>query len=160
MAEAGGDPSYEQLQPHLDAVAGSEANRSAGMHRPITRHLLGRLAGRIYDERRTRADFLEPRLFGEPAWDMLLALTCLPPRGQLLTPTALSAAAGVSAEAGKRWQAALAGKGLIEVGPDGVEPRLRTVRLTGDGRALMTRYLTALHLSEARSLAERDDPHE
>src|SRR5438874_11958217 len=64
---------FEQRQLHANAY-----------RRPSRRELL-RLAIRMYDARRTRDRIMSRELFGEPAWDMLLALYCLPARGWIMT---------------------------------------------------------------------------
>jgi DNA-binding MarR family transcriptional regulator len=108
------------------------------------RRELCRLACRIYDARRTRDKLMDHKLFSEPAWDMLLALYCLPARGERLTVTALSLAANTQVTTGLRWQKALTEHGLIERGPGGVDQRKQMVRLTAEGREMMNTYLTRL----------------
>jgi DNA-binding MarR family transcriptional regulator len=75
---------------------------------------------------------------------MLLALYCLPSRGEMLRPTALSHAAAVAEATGIRWQRILTAEGLIERGPQQLPSRRQFVRLTQNGRSLMDRYLTRL----------------
>lgn len=133
------------LRLRLDEVAEAEANQlRASARRAPSRRELCRLACRIYDARRARDKIIDRKLFGEPAWDMLLALYCLPARGELLTVTALSLAANVRQTTGLRWQASLTTEGLIERGPQGLDQRKQFIRLTPAGRALMDRYLSHL----------------
>jgi len=129
----------------LDEVASVEAEllRRGRPDQP-TRGQLTQLAGKIYDARRTRDRILSTHLFGEPAWDMLLALYCLPSRGEMLRPTALSYAAAVPPTTGLRWQELLTREGLIERGPAELPSRRQFVRLTDKGRLLMEQYLTRL----------------
>ena len=87
---------------------------------------------------------LNSQLFGEPAWDLLLALYCLPARGYILRVTALSYAADLPETTGHRWQATLIKEGLIERGPVGVPPSKHSVRLTPKGRTLLENYLIRL----------------
>jgi hypothetical protein len=54
------------------------------------------------------------KLFGEPGWDIMLALYCLPARGERLAVTALAFAAAASQTTALRWQAILQDEGLIE----------------------------------------------
>jgi DNA-binding MarR family transcriptional regulator len=134
----------------LDEVAEVEADRlKQDAHRPPRRHELIQLAGRIYDARRTRDKMLGRRLFGEPAWDMLLALYCLPARGELLGVTALTHAANTPEATGHRWQQTLTEEGLIERGPPGFPARKQIMKLTTKGRELMERYLTRLFYADA-----------
>lgn len=133
------------LRLRLDQVADIEARQlQASAQRSPTRTELSRLACRIYDARRTRDKMLAGELFGEPAWDMLLALYCLPARGERLTVTALSHAANVPQTTGHRWQAILTKANLIERGPPEIDARRQFVRLTEEGRILLTTYLTRL----------------
>jgi DNA-binding MarR family transcriptional regulator len=145
------DPDFDDirlqidLRLKLDEVTTVEAEilRESSSVEP-TRGQLCQLACKIYDARRTRDRILSDHLFGEPAWDMLLALYCLPSRGEMLRPTALSHAAAVAETTGIRWQRILMDEDLIERGPVELSCRRQFVRLTEKGRALMDRYLTRL----------------
>ena len=137
------------LRFKLDEVARIEATTlSSRARRTPTRRELCQLACRIYDARRARDKVLDRKLFGEPAWDMLLALFCLPARGELMSVSALTYASAVPQSTGHRWQAMLRDEGLIERGPQGVDARRQIVRLTPNGRALMETYLTRLFYCE------------
>lgn len=143
---ADSDPGLGSNDAHLDIdlrlglaeVAEAEAEQllKRARHQP-TKKQLCRLACRIYDARRTRDRMLDKQLFGEPAWDMLLALYCLPARGERLGVTALSHAADVPQSTGHRWQAILTKEGLIERGPKELDARLQMMRLTETGRKLL-----------------------
>lgn len=134
------------LRLRLDEVTDAEANqlRASAQRLPRPKELC-RLACRIYDNRRARDKIIDRRLFGEPAWDMLLALYCLPARGEIMTVTSLSLAASVALTSGLRWQSKLTEEGLIERGPPGIDQRKQMIRLTTIGRELMNRYLTHLY---------------
>ena len=145
------------LRLRLEEVADAEAEQLLVQSRRVpTRKELCRLACRIYDARRARDRMLDRKLFGEPAWDMLLALYCLPARGELLTVTGLSHAATAPPTTGHRWQQVLFGKGLIERGPPGLDARKQLVRLTETGRILLERYLTRLFYYDAPIPPEPD----
>ena len=133
------------LRLHLQEVVDVEAEqlRTGARRRPTKRELC-QLACQMYDARRTRNKMLNSQLFGEPAWDLLLALYCLPARGYILRVTALSYAADLPETTGHRWQATLIKEGLIERGPVGVPPSKHSVRLTPKGRTLLENYLTRL----------------
>jgi DNA-binding MarR family transcriptional regulator len=133
------------LRLKLDEVTEAEAGKlKASARRFPSRKELCQLACRIYDSRRARDKMIDRRLFGEPAWDMLLSLYCLPTRGEIITVTSLSFAAHVPQSTGLRWQKRLTEEGLIERGPDGVDQRKQMIRLTPAGRLMMDRYLTHL----------------
>lgn len=129
----------------LDEVVEIQAKtlRASASRTPST-HELCELAGRIYDARRTRNKMMDGQLFGEPGWDMLLALYCLPKRGLLMSVSALSYCADIPQTTGYRWQALLTSEGLIERGPREVDARRQIVRLTQKGRTMMSDYLTRL----------------
>jgi hypothetical protein len=134
------------LRLHLDEVAEVEAARlRLDARRPPGRNELRRLACQIYEARRIRARVFAQKIFGEPAWDMLLALYFMPARGEMLTVSGLSHAACVAETTGLRWQATLTSESLIERGPTGIDKRKQFIRLTRNGRSLMEAYLTRLY---------------
>ena len=106
------------------------------------------LAYGIYAARRKRDRMVSNELFGEPAWDMMLALYCLPARGENLCVTALSYAANVGTATGCRVQAALEAEGLIERKQEISDRRRSLVTLTETGRSLLEKYLTWLSASD------------
>jgi len=129
----------------LDKVAAAEEEKLRnGPRRRPTRRELTQLASKLYEARRGRDRMFEDKLFGEPAWDMLLALYCLPPRGEILTVTSLGYAANVAPSSATRWQKLLLGRDLIKRGPDISDGRQQLVALTDKGRVLMERYLIRL----------------
>jgi len=124
--------------------------RGSDPRQPGRRELVD-LACRIYAQRRARDRMLDNEgrgLFGEPAWDMLLSLYCLPGRGEVPSITSLSYAANVALTTGLRWQKVLMREGLMEIVSDMMDLRRRLVRLTSRGNALMESYLTRVLLSE------------
>ena len=133
------------LRLKLDEVVAVEATtlRAHPKREPSDKDLR-QLAARIYDARRVREKVLDGELFGEPAWDMLLALSFMPARGEFLSVSGLCHASGAPATTGLRWQASLRRERLIERGPDEVDARRQFVRLTKKGRTLMQAYLTRL----------------
>ena len=133
------------LRLRLDEVAEVEAKLLGDRPpRAPTRRELWNLAGRLYDARRVRERMINSNLFGEPAWDMLLALYCLPVRAICLSTTSLSHAANVPVATGARWQKTLLDLGLIRYGPHLRDDRQRLVGLTKKGKQLMEGYLTRL----------------
>ena len=131
------------LRLRLDEVAASEAQelRDNARAEP-SKGELAHLARRMYDARRQRDRMMDRKLFGEPAWDMLLALYSM--KGQLFGPKGLTHAAEVPVTTGQRWQALLKDEGLIERVPPDCEPRKQWIRLTDKGRSMMDSYLTKL----------------
>jgi DNA-binding MarR family transcriptional regulator len=103
------------------------------------------LACRIYDMRRARSHYFHNSLLGEPVWDMLLALFCLPAmRWEKLTVSRLSQAAGVPLTTGLRWSKLMEQKGLVERCPDPLDARRIYVTLSGQGEQLMCDYLSSV----------------
>ena len=137
------------LRIRLDEVAELKANvlRAKAREAP-SQTQLWELACRIYDARRAREKLIDCELLGEPAWDMLLALYCLPARGYLMTVGGLTHSAVVPETTGIRWQRILQADGLIERGPKGADLRKQIMSLTPKGRALMDEYLTRLYYAE------------
>jgi DNA-binding MarR family transcriptional regulator len=109
--------------------------------RPPTKSELCCLADELYEARRMRDRMLDQELFGEPAWDMLLALYCMPNRGICLGVTSLSHAARVPEATGSRCQKVLLERGLIRRGPHVHDARQQLVGLTDKGRQLLEKYL-------------------
>jgi DNA-binding MarR family transcriptional regulator len=135
------------LRLRLEDVAAAEEERlRLQPRRRPTRAQLARLAYHLYKARRDRTRMFDEELFGEPAWDMLLALYCLPRRGEILTVSSLSNAASVPGTTGLRWQKTLLEEGLIQRGPHIRDRRQALISLTHRGRLLMDEYLSRLFL--------------
>lgn len=112
---------------------------------PVARDRLVDLACRIYDTRRARSRYFHSSLLGEPVWDMLLALFCLPSRWEKLTISGLAHAADVPLTTGLRWSNLMEQKGLIERDPDPFDARRVYVKLTERGEQVMRDYLSAVY---------------
>jgi DNA-binding MarR family transcriptional regulator len=137
------------LRLHLDKVAEIEAARlRLEVRPPPCRGEMRRLAREIYEARRVRAKVFGQQIFGEPAWDMLLALYFMPSQGEILSVSGLSHAACIPESTGLRWQATLTKEDMIERGPPGIDKRKQFMRLTHKGRALMDTYLTRLYFCD------------
>jgi DNA-binding MarR family transcriptional regulator len=130
----------------LDDIVRAKIDGNDKHLEPSSRQLM-ELARRIYEARRTRERIFDSKIFGEPAWDMLLALYCLPKRGQVLSVKSLTYAANVPGTTGLRCQSMLEEQGLIERGPPGRDCRLTFKKLTPVGRQLLERYLKRLYQS-------------
>lgn len=111
---------------------------------------LREFARRIYEDRRRRYQLFDVRIFGEPAWDMLLVLYGGEMSGPDANVTCLAKAANVPQSTAVRWQSVLIEEGLIELTRLG-RSFTGAVVLTPTGHTLMERYLL-------RSLASDERP--
>lgn len=100
------------------------------------------MAERFYLERRKRDEHFPSGLFGEPAWDLLLALFVARQDGRSLTLPEASEAARVSLSSGRRLIARMEGEGLIERS-GAHRSRGRTVQLTAQTLDRLSDYLLA-----------------
>jgi DNA-binding MarR family transcriptional regulator len=122
-------------------VAFGRANDSQNLFSGPTRAELVRLATQIHKLRQARSRFLSSSLFGEPAWDMMLALYCLPPGKPNLSVSKLCYAAGVPGSTALRWTQILEANNLIRRSPDPCDRRRFFVTLSTAGEEFMSRSL-------------------
>lgn len=99
-------------------------------------------ARRLYRLRRQRDQEFGPRLFGEPAWDLLLDLYIAASDPRLVSVVSSSIAASVSAQDTARWLTLLEEHGLVErLSPD-TEMSRAIVTLTQSAFDRMTTLLS------------------
>ena len=103
-----------------------------------------RLACGVYAARRERRHFFDPKLFADPAWDMLLVLYCAHVGGETLTVSSVVQAAEIPSTTGLRWLAAVEEAGLVERTPHPSDRRAVHVRLTCLALQKMEAYLDRL----------------
>ena len=123
-------------------------------HEDIPHDYLVDLACRIYDTRRARARYFDGLALGEPLWDMLLALFCLPSRGERLTVSNLSLAADIPQTTGLRWTHRIERHGLIERTRDPTDGRRVYLKLTDKGERLMLDFLSAIYHQLTRGVSD------
>jgi DNA-binding MarR family transcriptional regulator len=97
--------------------------------------------------RARRAKFFNPRLFADPAWDMLLELFAAELRQKKLAVTSLGIASGVPPTTALRWMSALQHEGLVERQNDPLDGRRVFVSLTPAGLQAMEHYFAGLPAS-------------
>jgi hypothetical protein len=108
------------------------------------RQLLLERALATMEMRQLRHKFFDPAMFGEPAFDMLLALYVTQARPPIVSLRMLSPLVGVSQSSAVRWLKFLVGEGLaFSVGGDGDAGAVHAT-ITGKGRILMGEYLKSL----------------
>jgi DNA-binding MarR family transcriptional regulator len=103
---------------------------------------LVRRANQILDLRRRRIEQFGKDMFGEPAWDILLAIYVHEHRGNCSTIAELTRVAGVAPSVALRWLNFLISEGHVErnVHPANLDAVL--FQLTGNSRETLERYLT------------------
>ena len=101
-------------------------------------------ACQIYESRLKRTGFFAQSLFGEPVWDMLLALYCLSARGKALSVSGLGYASHVPQTTALRWSQMLEERNLIVRTKDTSDARRFHITLSEDGKRLMDKYLHSL----------------
>ena len=130
--------------PERDAFA---LDRGAGIlgyeldaHSPSRDQLIG-LAKRLYAGRSRRKDFLTSEMFGEPGWDMLLALFNAEAGGHRLTVTSLCAASLCPDTTALRWLERLGQLDLVRRVKNPLDGRVFFVDLQPAARTAINSYL-------------------
>jgi len=107
---------------------------------PTEDELLGLLAEELYRNRRRRAQHFSQRLFGEPAWDILLDLYAAAARGEMVSVSNACRAADAPASTALRWLQHLEDECLVERTADPTDARRHFVQLTKRGAERMHAY--------------------
>jgi DNA-binding MarR family transcriptional regulator len=128
---------------HFTLTRELKGRPTGGKH--IPREDLNALASRIYDTRRERARYFNNSLLGEPVWDMLLALYCMPAAGKPLSISGLCHASGVPQTTGLRWLQVMEQKGFVERNRDPEDGRRVWLSLSKTGEQLMSDYLSSIY---------------
>lgn len=132
------DPALiEQLFPtHVAAetVGGGSADRQ---------RLLAK-ARLVLSSRRAREDYFKRDLFGEPAWEILLALYVTEDAGARFTVSKLAECIGVPLSTAVRWVKTLEESALVRRLDHPTDRRIVFVQLLDKGRIALDAYLSAL----------------
>jgi len=123
--------------PDAAASAGTERSRARGNQARIWTE-------RVYSERRRRDALFPDGLFGEPAWDLLLALFTAREKGEEMILCAAYRAAHVSDTTGRRLLDQLEKEGLISRRRAPRSRKTRLVELTPDGVERLTAFWAPL----------------
>jgi MarR family transcriptional regulator, temperature-dependent positive regulator of motility len=114
---------------------------------------LGRLAQEIFRSRQQRAAiFRDDDLFGEPAWDIFLALYTAHEAQHKLSLTDVCGVAGVPLATGLRWIGRLEKDGWVYRAADPVDRRRSWLNLTERALNVMRDYLAGLSLRPSQGL--------
>lgn len=97
----------------------------------------------ILRARRRRSEFFGPKLFSDPAWDMLLELYRAELEQRRISITGVSDAAGVASTTGLRWIEIFAREGLITKRCDPLDGRRVYISLSANGAAAMRAYFSS-----------------
>jgi DNA-binding MarR family transcriptional regulator len=100
------------------------------------------LARKEFENRRSRRKVFGSAMFGEPAWEMLLALYINDASGPRQTSATLLHFSGSSASTGKRWMRFLLTNDLVSREPHPVDARTYFVMLTDKARGMIETYLS------------------
>lgn len=129
------------LDDHLHSQMGSQVVRDA--RSPTNDQLMG-LAKKVYDGRSKREQFLNADLFGEPGWNMLIALYIAEAGGPRMTISSLCAASQCPDTTALRWIDRLVQLGLIEKVKSSLDGRIFFVGLQPSARTALNDYLCNL----------------
>ena len=95
----------------------------------------------IVEMRQHRRSFFPPAIFGEPAWEMLLALYIAEEHGPKLSVTSLCQKSGSAPTSALRWVHFLEAKQLICRAASPVDRRISYVDLTDKARLALDQFL-------------------
>jgi DNA-binding MarR family transcriptional regulator len=107
-----------------------------------TQEQLLQLATWMFHARKRREKFFHPGLFGEAAWDVLLALYIMDEHGPRLTIGTVSRVADVPTATILRWLQTLEDQGLVARQPHPHDRRSVLIRVAPKGREAMETYLS------------------
>jgi len=136
-------PRLVPLRNRMLKLAGEKALRSAETGAdgvPSDGELLGLLAEELYRDRRRRAQHFSHRLFGEPAWDILLDLYAAAVRGETVSVSNACRASDAPPSTALRWLQHLEDEHLVERLADPTDARRHFVRLSKRGVERMHAY--------------------
>jgi DNA-binding MarR family transcriptional regulator len=128
------------LKEDSEAPAGLQLEGTARSIADTSRAALVARAREEFGNRRRRTAIFERSMFGEPAWDMLLALYILDVSGQRQTTGALMQFSGAPITTARRWLDYLVGNGLARRSHHPTDQRVMFVTLTEKGRSALDLY--------------------
>ena len=124
------------------------AGEPGGIDRPARRTVLVKAASKIFLDRRARSHFISAAVFGEPAWDMLVALYITEESPAQKAIACLTQMVGASPATASRWIDYLEQQRLVILEGSSDDPRQVFVSLTDAAREALDAYFS--HLSMKR----------
>lgn len=115
---------------------------------PISEADLAQLARRISHWRRRRDALLDPIIFADPEWDILLDLYAQSGFGRRISMSSLCIAAAVPATTALRCINAMVDQGVLAKSRDANDARRVLVELTEETRAKMRSWLLQVAASQ------------
>jgi hypothetical protein len=146
---AGERPSFHLRSPEDEFRANdSDRNLIRTPRPPLPDPRLVRL---IIRQRQLRGQFVDPELFADPAWDILLDLTAARAEHRRVSVTSLCIASGVPPTTALRWIGQMVDAGLLERVEDETDRRRAFIQLSDKAADAMARYFAELG-KDAKSL--------
>ncbi len=139
MSFAPRDPAAETAWDQLDRLTHASQGRTSEIGGEILK-----LAGIVIEARQSRANFLPPAIFGEPAWDMLLALFMCPRSGDGERVSNLGLLSGTPSTTALRWIDYLEREGFVTRRSSPVDKRVVFIQLTDQASNAIGAYLASL----------------
>ena len=111
---------------------------------PLDAIRLAEFARCLYESRRLRDGLFPPRLFGEPAWDILLDLFAAETEGEPVDVSSACVAAAVPQTTALRYVSRLEAIGLVRRAAVATDRRRSKLHLTAVGRVTVESVLAEL----------------
>lgn len=115
---------------------------------PAERKTLRGHARQIRFSRDLRRELFNRNLFGEPAWDILLALYVIDSEQRRLSTREVADLANQPLTTVLRWLDYLVAQNLVSRRPNPFDQRALYIELSDKGRATMDEYLTKMHTAD------------
>ena len=141
------EASPQKIQAALAIVHQAMARIAAlsdDLHPELAGSSLRAVAERLYAERRRRDQYFPTGLFGEPAWDMMLALFIAREDGRELTFAEAYEAAGVRPGPGRALIRRLEADGMVRRSRARGDRKRQSVALTDNAVERLSDYLASL----------------
>ena len=139
---ADGQPSFQARSPSDEFRAEDGERKLIRTPRPPLPD--PRLVRLIIRQRQLRSQFVDPELFADPAWDILLDLTAARAEHRRVSVTSLCIASGVPPTTALRWIGQMVEAGLLERVEDESDRRRAFIELSDKAADAMARYFAEL----------------